>query len=75
MAHPLTKVHLLKDPELEQKIIELSSRYWQTSNPEVQNQIMMVLDDYRLELGSRRAKAQLSQENGEKGLDSLINIS
>ena len=38
-------------------------------------QIMMVLDDYRLELGSRRAKAQLSQENGEKGLDNLINIS
>ncbi len=75
MTHPLSKVTQLKDNELENKIIELSSRYWKTSNPDVQQQIMLILDDHRQELSSRRAKQQIAQENGENDLDNLINIS
>lgn len=75
MTHPLTKVKTLKDNELEEKIIDLSTRYWKTSNPDIQRQIMLILDEYRQELGSRRAKQQVSQQNGENDLDNLINIS
>ena len=60
MTHPLTKVKTLKDNELEEKIIDLSTRYWKTSNPDIQRQIMLILDDYRQELGARRAKQQVS---------------
>lgn len=75
MTHPLTKVGTLKDNELEDKIIDLSSRYWKTTNPEVQQQIMLILDDYRQELSARRAKQQVEEQNGENDLDNLINIS
>jgi hypothetical protein len=75
MTHPLTKVGTLKDNELEDKIIDLSSRYWKTTNPEVQQQIMLILDDYRQELSTRRAKQQIKEQNGENDLDNLINIS
>tara|TARA_A200000159_G_C6987735_1_gene200299 strand:- start:158 stop:385 length:228 start_codon:yes stop_codon:yes gene_type:complete len=75
MTHPLTKVGTLKDNELEDKIIDLSSRYWKTTNPEVQQQIMLILDDYRQELSARRAKQQVKEQNGENDLDNLINIS
>ena len=75
MTHPLTKVGTLKDNELEDKIIDLSSRYWKTTNPEVQQQIMLILDDYRQELSARRAKQQVKEQNGENDLDNLTNIS
>ena len=75
MTHPLTKVGTLKDNELEDKIIDLSSRYWKTTNLEVQQQIMLILDDYRQELSARRAKQQVKEQNGENDLDNLINIS
>ena len=75
MTHPLTKVGTLKDNELEDKIIDLSSLYWKTTNPEVQQQIMLILDDYRQELSTRRAKQQIKEQNGENDLDNLINIS
>ncbi len=75
MTHPLTKVKTLKDNELEEKIIDLSTRYWKTSNPDIQRQIMLILDEYRQELGARRAKQQVSEQNGENDLDNLINIS
>jgi hypothetical protein len=44
-------------------------------NPEVQMQIARLLDMYKEEMRARRARAQLqSQQNGNSGLDSLINI-
>ena len=68
--------------ELEEKYFQLQKRYWQSSgNPGLQTQITLLLDEYRLELEARRAKQKLPQpdknndENGNKGLDNLINIS
>ena len=48
-----------------------------THNPQVQEQIAAILDMYQQENSSRRAKQYQKQQeqNGEKGLDSLINIS
>jgi hypothetical protein len=74
--HPLVEnLNELKDSELENKILELSKKYWQSGNPQVQNQISMILQMYNEELQTRRAKMwQQQYQNRDKGLDKLINI-
>ena len=74
--HPLVEnLQDLKDSELENKILDLSKKYWQSRNPELQNQIIMILDMYNEELKTRRAKVwQQQYQNRDKGLDKLINI-
>lgn len=75
--HPLVQdLGQLKDTELENKIQELSKKYFQTSNTVVQAQIAMFLDMYRNELQIRRAKMWQEQyQKRDTDLDSLINIS
>ena len=72
LVHDLSK---LKDSEIESKILDLSKKYWQSSNPSVRDQISMLLDSYNEELRTRRSKLwQQQQENNDKGLDKLINV-
>lgn len=78
--HPLFEnTQSLSDNDIEEKVMQLNRKYFQTQNPQVRNQISILLDDYKLELESRRAKqkleAQQNQENGEEGLDNLIKVS
>jgi hypothetical protein len=78
--HPLVNnLGTLSDNELEQKIIELSRRYWTTSNPQVQAQMSMIIETYKLEQQERRSQQRKIEdengENGKNGLDSLINVS
>jgi hypothetical protein len=75
--HPLLgSLNTLSDNELEQKLSEVNKRYWQTSNPEVREQVIMIIESYKLELDSRRIKQKIdSQQNGNSGIDNLINIS
>lgn len=74
--HPLIEnLNDLKDLELENKILDLSKKYWQSRNPEVQNQIIMILNMYNEELKNRRIKLWQQQfQNRDKGLDKLINV-
>ena len=74
--HPLVyDLSKLKDSEIESKILDLSKKYWQSSNPSVRDQISMLLDSYNEELRTRRSKLwQQQQENNDKGLDKLINV-
>jgi|TARA_B110000858_G_C17498996_1_gene335131 hypothetical protein len=67
----------LSDAEVENKSIELQRKYFMTNNPQVQEQISAILDMYQEENRARRAKSYLQQneQNGESGLDSLINVS
>lgn len=66
----------LSDSEIESKISELGRKYFQTHNPQVQQQIATILEMYKEEARARRAKQYLkSQTDDDKGLDSLINIS
>lgn len=68
----------LTDNELEDKILQLNRYYFVATNDEVRQQIILLLDDYKLEMEARRLEAnrrQQEQENGNNGLDSLINIS
>ena len=78
--HPLFEnTQSLSDTQLEEKVMQLNRRYFQTQNPQLRDQITSLLDDYKLEIESRRTKqklqAQQQQENGEQGLDSLIKVS
>ena len=68
------------DIELENKINELQRKYFQTHNTDLQFQIANTLNIFKDELRIRRAISAQKQrdqmlENGENGLDSLINIS
>jgi len=78
MFNPLVDdLSQLEDSEIENKISELSRKYFQARNPDLQRQIAVILEMYKQEIVTRREKARLQQiqENGESGLDSLINVS
>tara|TARA_B110000503_G_C7169155_1_gene423440 strand:+ start:6462 stop:6698 length:237 start_codon:yes stop_codon:yes gene_type:complete len=67
----------LSDTVLEEKIVELGRKYWQTRNPQVQMQISSILEMYKDEARVRRAIAyqRQNENNDNNGLDSLINVS
>jgi small-conductance mechanosensitive channel len=67
----------LSDAEVENKMLELQRKYYMTHNPQVQDQIVAILDMYREEARARRAKQyqQQQEQNGENGLDNLIKVS
>lgn len=78
MLNPLVdSLEDLSINELEEKIIVLQRRYFMTHNPGVQSQIQNFLEIYKQELQTRRqieAERQ-RQQNGDNGLDNLINVS
>ena len=75
--HPL--VSSLKDKtdtQIEEAIMDLQRKFFMARNPDVQSQISLVLDSYKIELEERRIAAKKKeQENGDNDLDNLINIS
>ena len=75
MSHPLSDdFKNLSDTELLKKHDDLTKKYWMSTNEQVKDQIVMLLDDVRLEQDSRRF-AQKKQEEDKNNLDNLINIS
>lgn len=75
--HPLvTDLTSLKDGELEEKINELTKKYFMAHNYELQHQIVLVLDVYKEELAKRQQDAYNKMMNSRnKDLDKLINVS
>ena len=75
--HPLNiDISAMKETELENKLQELSKRYFQVSNPALQHQIIMIMEDYKQELAVRRQKMWQEQyQKRDTDLDSLINVS
>lgn len=67
----------LTDTQIDEKVQQLSRKYWQTRNPDLQLQIASILEMYQEEARSRRAIAarRSQEENGRNDLDNLINIS
>lgn len=73
--HPLAEDYSkLKDSEIEQRIQDLSKKYFMASNPWVQQQISMFLDLYREELRSRQNKIWQQHQTKSPELDKLINV-
>jgi len=75
--HPLSPdLSLMKETELETKLQDLSRRYFQTANPGLQNQLILLIEGYKEELRARRAKQWQDQyQNRSTDLDNLIKVS
>jgi hypothetical protein len=75
--HPLVEdLASLKDADIENKINDLTRKYFQTHNFNLQQQISLMLDTYKEEMGNRRrAEYEKMMNNRDKGLDKLINVS
>jgi len=63
----------LTDSQIQEKVNDLTKRYYQTRNPGLQNQIAVMLDMFRQEQTSRMYK-QKQQDDDNPDLDNLINI-
>lgn len=73
--HPtVTDTNNLTDSQIEQKILKLNSLYFMTENTEVRQQIILLLDTYKLELENRRVVAKKKIESDNSGLDGLIKV-
>ena len=60
MFNPLIdNINDLNDMQVEEKVAELSKKYWQTRNPEVQMQIGTALNQFKEELYIRKQKEMI----------------
>jgi Na+-transporting NADH:ubiquinone oxidoreductase subunit NqrC len=81
MLNPLlTNLNKLTNTEIENRIVDLQRKYFQTHNPNLQQQLITNLTIFKEELQERRMKEALRQQeqmrkDGGNDLDSLINIS
>ena len=59
MLHPIEDdLSIYSNQELEQKITELTKKYFRQRNPEVKQQMQQLLDMYKMELRERIQKEQ-----------------
>ena len=73
MLHPLEDdLSIYNNQQLEQKIGELTKKYFRQRNPQVKQQMQQLLDMYKIELRERIQKEQ--RQNLNLDLDKLINI-
>lgn len=78
MMHPgIDNLKDFTDAQLEEKLLKLNRYYFITENEGVRQQMLLVMDTYKIELEERRmaARKRQQEENGDDGLDSLINVS
>jgi len=78
MNHPLSEdFSLLSDADLQEKLADLSSKYWKTQNPSVQSQMLLIIEELKEESRLRASKVDInnSGQDGDNSLDNLINIS
>jgi hypothetical protein len=62
--------------QIEEKIKRLNSMYFMTENSDVRQQMILLLDTYKIELEERRlVEAKRRGKDGKNDLDGLINIS
>ena len=76
--HPgINDLSEFSDTQIEEKLNKCQRYYFITDNPEVRQQLILVMDTYKIELETRRqaAKKQELENSDDNGLDSLINVS
>jgi hypothetical protein len=75
--HPIAlNLNELSVSQIEQKITKLNSFYFMTADEHVRQQIILLLDSYKIELEERRLAAKKIQDEKNNGndLDSLIKV-
>ena len=78
MIHPHEQeIKNYTDAQLEQKLLKLNQMYFVIENQDMRQQMILLIDGYKLEIEARRAAARLKQEQeqGDNPLDDLINVS
>lgn len=60
--------------ELEEKLQRLNKIYFMTDNEQIRLQMILLIDDYKLEL-SNRLKKKINQEKSNSNIDKLIKVS
>lgn len=77
MIHPgLGDLKQFNDRQLDEKIYKLNTMYFMTENQDVRQQMLLLIDSYKIEIEERRYAASKKRgQNGKDDLDSLINIS
>lgn len=75
--HPLIEdLSTLKTQELENKINDLTKKYFLTNNVYIREQIISLLETYKETLSLRQQEElEKSMSNRDQDLDKLINIS
>jgi hypothetical protein len=72
--HPLAgDISVLKDNEIENKISDLTKKYFMIQNTGVKAQVAALLEDYQNEI-SRRRQVQLEKLMNDKKLDKLVKV-
>lgn len=74
--HPLIQdTAELKISELENRISDLTRKYFSTANPELRSQIVLALDTYKMALASRQQEEYEKMiQSRDKDLDKLIKV-
>ncbi len=74
--HPLIgDLASLKDSDVENKINDLSRKYFMSPNPLLREQIVLALNTYKEELAKRRSKELEKMMSGQgKDIDKLIKV-
>ena len=74
--NPLVDLTKLTDQQLEDKIQELSRKYFMPMSGELKFQIIQMIDLHKMALQERRMRTYEEQfkKNSDKGLDNLISI-
>ena len=77
MLHPFSEdTKDLTVQELQDKVSDLSKKYFQTLNPQVKQQIQTFIEFYQQEIRIKESKLrQEEQKNGDLDLDNLIKVS
>jgi|TARA_B100000925_G_C21884981_1_gene420198 hypothetical protein len=77
MLHPFSEdTKDLTVSELQEKLSDLSKKYFQTHNPQVKEQIGTFIEFYKQEILIKEQKLrQEEQKNGDLDLDNLIKVS
>ena len=77
MLHPFSEdTKDLTVSELQEKLSDLSKKYFQTLNPQVKEQIGTFIEFYKQEILIKEQKLrQEEQKNGDLDLDNLIKVS
>lgn len=74
--HPMSEdLSKLTESQIEQKLLRLNSIYFMTDNDAVRQQMILLMDTYKLDLEERRLATKRKQhEQGKDDLDDLIKV-
>lgn len=75
MIHPNVDTDSLSIRELEEKIYKLNASYFVTENQELRQQMLLLIDTFKLALEDKQLEMKKQKENKNDDLDNLINVS